>query len=1062
MSKDKKKTIIDYYLDHDKQYQQIYGPNCIVLLESGHFMEIYDYVEDSRHLNICRDILGIMITRRDKSDENSPFMAGIPTHSIRRYYKILLKNNYTVVIITQVTPPPDVKREVTKILSPGCNLSEDLYNNSDHGQAVLVSLVVEIDDDQEYFINLATFDSNIGETKLSYIYNEDQESNNDNLFNILREYLDKLYFNEILVNIITNKTINDNNSTELKQKFINNLGLKLKLHHFRFFEKKEITDYYQLSYQNQFLEKIFPQYKTLYCQIKENLNLAQEDPLLVINLIFLFNFISMHDKCLIQNLNKPIIDGQHQNYLKSFNETYSKLNIFDSPYQHNHSLFYYINFTSTNPGKRLLVSRLKNPLLDPQELNKQYDMIEEMLQDHHQIKIIEQNLKIIDLERIYRRFSIGKLNPYEVPKLGYSNRQIDQLISLIQKSSMTQIKTLLPTTDIINLFREYSQKIDQIFDYDKCQKCNLQNINDSLFLSGYNIEIDQLIDQRQQFLNTLENLGNELSKMVENNNKTNHLSLKYNDKEGYWLDITKVRGTKLKDQITKNSQKQLIIDNLTFELKALEYNTQNKTNTKITSHQIKTLSKNIVKLNEQIIDLTKKIYVETIERLYSQYFNHCLIYINQLVCLIDVVKSSAKAAYLYKYCRPSVSKKENSSIDLKDLRHPIIERLLIEQGGKYVSNDINLGPNNSNLLYGVNSVGKSSLLKSIAIAIIMAQSGLFVAASQCNLDLYQKIFSRTGNDDNLFLNHSSFVKEMTEAREIIQKADQYSLVIADELCASTEVESAIKIVSSIIKILSERKSSFIFATHIFRLVETKIVKSLPNLTYQHLKVEFKEELIFDRKLTPGLPENKYYGLLVATKIIQNQDFGDIISQNQNFLNDTPEILPVNKSNYNSKLYLDKCQICHYQPISENNIPLETHHINMQCNAIGNYHGIHHKNELHNLVILCRKCHQAVHKNEIDIQGHKITEKRIQLNCQVNNKINNKVDSNKLESDDLEHKKNVSKNRKKYSPTTVNLVIDFYNRNRIKTKTEILDYLRTDHNIILSNCTFNKIINNSYY
>ena len=107
MSKDKKKSIIDYYLEHDEKYLKIYGTKSIVLLESGHFMEIYDYIEDSRHLNICRDILGIMITRRDKSDDKSPFMAGIPTHSIRRYYKILLKNNYTVIIISQVTPPPD-------------------------------------------------------------------------------------------------------------------------------------------------------------------------------------------------------------------------------------------------------------------------------------------------------------------------------------------------------------------------------------------------------------------------------------------------------------------------------------------------------------------------------------------------------------------------------------------------------------------------------------------------------------------------------------------------------------------------------------------------------------------------------------------------------------------------------------------------------------------------------------------------------------------------------------------------------------------------------------------
>ena len=91
-----------------------------------------------------------------------------------------------------------------------------------------------------------------------------------------------------------------------------------------------------------------------------------------------------------------------------------------------------------------------------------------------------------------------------------------------------------------------------------------------------------------------------------------------------------------------------------------------------------------------------------------------------------------------------------------------------------------------------------------------------------------------------------------------------------------------------------------------------------------------------------------------------------------------------------------------------------------------------------------------------------SEEGLKLNFQVNNKINTEGNFNKLESDDLEHKKNVPKNRKKYSQTTVNLVIDFYNRNKVKTKTEILDYLKTDYNITLSNCTFNKIINNCYY
>ncbi len=1053
MSKDKKKSIIDYYLEHDEKYLKIYGTKSIVLLESGHFMEIYDYIEDSRHLNICRDILGIMITRRDKSDDKSPFMAGIPTHSIRRYYKILLKNNYTVIIISQVTPPPDVKREVTKILSPGCNLSEDIFNNSDHGHSLLLSLLIQIDDDNEYFINLSSFDSNIGETKLQYIYNEESNSvqaDNDNLLNNVREYLDKMNYNEILINIINEDSLS-NNYDNLKLKIIDILNLKNKLYHFRFFAKKEISDYFKLSYQTQFLEKTFSHYKSLFCSIHENLNLDKEDPLLIINLVFLFNFISMHDKCLIINLNKPIIESQNNYNLKTFNETYSKLNIFDSSNNSNNSLFYLINFTSTSPGKRLLISNLKNPIYDQESLEHKYNMIEEILYDPNIIKLIEDNLKIIDLERIYRRFSIGKLNPYEIPRLGYSNKQIINLIELVTKYNFTSIIDIIPSNEIISSFKKYSEDIEFIFNFEKCSKTNFQNISDTLFNDNFNLEIDTLITKKKKLIDKLDKISLELSLFVETKDKNSLLTVKYNDKEGYWLDITKKRGNKLKDNINKSNNKQIIIEDLTLDLKSLEYNMQNKTNIKISSHQIKNISKNIVKLNEQIIEKTKIIYTSTVENLYQKYFTQTIIIINNFVSQIDLVKSSAKMSYIYKYCRPEIINHPDSCIDLKDLRHPIIERLLIEKGGKYVPNDIYLGPDRSNLLYGVNSVGKSSLLKSIALSIIMAQSGLFVPASKCQISLYTKIFSRTGNDDNLFLNHSSFVKEMTESKEIIQKADNKSLVIADELCASTESESALKIVTCIIKILSERKSSFIFATHMFKIMETNIIKEISTLKCKHLKVNFKQELIFDRKLSDGLPENKYYGLLVANKIIQNQEFSDLINTENNFKDLAFEIISTNKSNYNSKLYIDKCQICNYQNMSKNDIPLETHHINMQCEAINNYHGISHKNELHNLVILCKDCHSKVHNDEINIEGYIYSECGPKLKFNYNLSNDNTVELNKS--------KKVKK--KKYDQDTINLIKKYYEANSYKTKLEIINYMNKTFNLNISYNIFNKIVNNQY-
>ena len=105
---------------------------------------------------------------------------------------------------------------------------------------------------------------------------------------------------------------------------------------------------------------------------------------------------------------------------------------------------------------------------------------------------------------------------------------------------------------------------------------------------------------------------------------------------------------------------------------------------------------------------------------------------------------------------------------------------------------------------------------------------------------------------------------------------------------------------------------------------------------------------FERTLRDGLPENRHYGILVANKIIQESGFSDLIHDSDNFSESSGGVLGTTKSKYNQSLYLDQCSVCQYQPQKETDIPLETHHINMQCAAVDNYHGIYHQNELHNL------------------------------------------------------------------------------------------------------------------
>jgi DNA mismatch repair protein MutS len=249
---------------------------------------------------------------------------------------------------------------------------------------------------------------------------------------------------------------------------------------------------------------------------------------------------------------------------------------------------------------------------------------------------------------------------------------------------------------------------------------------------------------------------------------------------------------------------------------------------------------------------------------------------------------------------------------------------------------------------------------------------MYVAATAFSFHPYRRIFTRTGNSDNLFSHHSSFVKEMTETKQIVDHADAWSLVIADELCASTEVDSAVRIVSSVMKYLCNKKSSFIFATHLFALQENHLVHGLAlagDVHNVHLTVHLSSNdgMVFDRKLREGLPESRNYGLLVANRIIGSKEFESLTSISR-VINSPPP--PVRGSRYNKKVFMDSCKICAYRPLKKTDIPLDTHHISMQCEADSEgYIGVFHKDAAHNLVVLCKECHIRVHQGKIEIRGY---------------------------------------------------------------------------------------------
>jgi DNA mismatch repair protein MutS len=225
------------------------------------------------------------------------------------------------------------------------------------------------------------------------------------------------------------------------------------------------------------------------------------------------------------------------------------------------------------------------------------------------------------------------------------------------------------------------------------------------------------------------------------------------------------------------------------------------------------------------------------------------------------------------YCKPEIKETDKSYINVKELRHPLIEKLNTDE--IYIANDIDLGnEQNIMLLYGTNAVGKTSFIRALGICIIMAQSGLYAPCSELIYNPYKSIFTRILGNDNLFKGLSTFAVEMSELRVILNNANENSLILGDELCSGTEHDSAVSIFVSGLEMLYKNKVTAIFATHIHEIVNYEEIENMETLVIKHMEVEYDEKndkLIYNRKLKNG-PGSCMYGLEVCKSLHLPDDF----------------------------------------------------------------------------------------------------------------------------------------------------------------------------------------------
>jgi DNA mismatch repair protein MutS len=402
--------------------------------------------------------------------------------------------------------------------------------------------------------------------------------------------------------------------------------------------------------------------------------------------------------------------------------------------------------------------------------------------------------------------------------------------------------------------------------------------------------------------------------------------------------------------------------------KQFQYHKQSGSNHSISDSQISHLCSTINHLKISMKDTITNVYHLFLKKIED--FQFKLESISNFITLLDVIYTKATIAKKYNYCKPEiVDEYPKSFLEMNDLRHCLIEH--IQQNEIYVTNNITLGKGEKDgiLLYGTNAVGKTSFIRAIGIAVIMAQAGLYVPCSKMVFKPYKYIFTRILGNDNIFKGLSTFAVEMSELRTILRLSDMNSLILGDELCSGTENSSAISIFVTGIQWLIRNKCSFIFATHLHEIVHYDEINEMKNVSLKHMAVVYdreKDVLVYDRKLRDGSGDNMY-GLEVCKSLNLPDEF--LKSAYNIRIKYNPcegSILSKKTSHFNSQKIINMCEQCKINPAKE------VHHLQYQKDASSNgiilndtQEGsmIFHKNKLANLMSLCESCHDKIHKTK---------------------------------------------------------------------------------------------------
>jgi DNA mismatch repair protein MutS len=894
--------LLKKYISFQTELDSIYGKNnCAVLIMNGSFYNIYEFNTPQLQIGSASkvsQILNIILTKNSKKKPHSlsnPIMCGVQVETVSRHLATLISNNMTIAIYNQIDNDSDPKEHsLYKIFSPSTHL-DNISNNNTLLSIITNNYTCIIHGHKLHSIHLSYIDLSTGNNFLIEHYDL------QNINSYISKYIQSINPSEIISNI-------------------KNYDFNV-LHH----SLPNKPEYKNNVYQETFLNKIFPNKSLL--SIFEYLQLDNK-PDLTLSYLHLLQFAYDHDPLIISKINKPSLEII-QTHLTLNSDAQIELNIFnkDKP-----SIFSIINKTNTKFGERRLKYRLFHPIYCVDTLNKRYNNISYFIDKHKDIK--KQLSNILDIEKYIRRLYIYSLQPHSFANLNNSFNLINTILH-------THINNFHITQKTINNWNSFYSYYTHHFNID------IMSESSDFKSSFFNIGIFPEIDTLNTKINDIKKSFNHIATLLENDKGVGvHLQ---NDQT---FKTTKRAWNSIKDE-TRQIKFKIGNDEMVCKLSDF-INVENNTKTyvRLECNIVKKLHNLLYNYENKISSLIKQAYNNISDHIQST-FGQTIKNIINIISEIDISVCGAQVSTCLNYTKPTIYNVDKSFIKAKKIRHPIIEQ--INDNHKYIPNDINL---DNLLLFGLNSSGKSSLLRSIGCNVILAQIGFFVASSSFEFSPFKNLISKISNNDDLYKGQSTFISEMNELKNILENSDNRTLVLCDELTSGTETNSSVGIVCSTILSLLKLDCCFLFTTHLHEILHFDEISDNKDLVIKHFKVKMEDGKIgFDRKLREGSGDCNY-GIEIANYLDISPTFIKMCHNFRNrFVGNSLNILDNKRSRYNTKVIMDRCSICGER---EN---LHTHHIREQNEANDDGMIEHfHKNRKFNLMVVCEKCHQKIHNN----------------------------------------------------------------------------------------------------